>query len=137
FADAATPFVVTIAPLGFALLTLVLAYRAGRRIAETPHAIVGLGAALLTFAAVAVTVVLTSLHEAARPSIWQGALLPTLVFALGLTLGAGVAIRRLTSMRRAGTVRTDATLGAIAQRLGELPRETSAVIRAAVTGGTA
>ncbi len=136
-ADAATPFVVTIAPLGFALLTLLLAYRAGRRIAETPHAIVGLVVALVTFAAVSAAVVLTSLHEAARPSIWQGALLPTLVFAAGLVLGAGLAIRRLASLRRAGTARTDATLGAIAQRLEGLPHEAIALVRAALTGGIA
>jgi hypothetical protein len=137
FPDAATPFVVTIAPLGFALLTLLLAYRAGRRIAETPHAMVGLATALVTFATVSLTVVLTSLHEAARPSIWQGALLPTLVFTAGLVLGAGLAIRRLTSLRRAATVRADATLGAIAQRIDEVPEQPAAVIRAAVAGGTA
>lgn len=137
FPDAATPFLLTIAPLGFALLTLLLAYRAGRRIAETPHFLVGLGVALASFALLSLTIVMTALHESARPSIWQGVLLPTLVFAAGLALGGGIAIRRLTALHRAGTVRTDATLGAITSRLAAVPGETASFVRASVTGGVA
>ena len=37
FVGAETPFVLTIAPLGFALLTVLLGVRAGRRVAETPY----------------------------------------------------------------------------------------------------
>src|SRR5690554_5344519 len=137
FPEAATPFVLTIAPLGFALLTLLLAYRAGRRIAETPHFLLGCAVALVTFGALSLAIVLTSLHEFARPSIWQGALLPTLVFALGLALGAGIAIRRLAALQRAGTVRTDATVVAITSRIAALPTATVSLIRASVTGGAA
>src|SRR5690554_546375 len=137
FPEAASPFVLTIAPLGFALLTLLLAYRAGRRIAETPHFLLGCAVALVAFGTLSLVIVLTSLHEFARPSIWQGALLPTLVFALGLALGAGIAIRRLTALKRAGTVRTDATVGAITSRIAALPADTVAFIRASVTGGAA
>jgi hypothetical protein len=135
FPDASTPFALTIAPLGFALLTLLLAYRAGRRIAETPHFLIGLLVALVSFGLLSLTIVLSALHEFARPSIWQGVLLPTLVFALGLGLGGGIAIRRLTALHRAGTVRTDATVGAITSRIAEVPSETAAFIRAALTGG--
>ena len=137
FPDASTPFVLTIAPLGFALLTLLLAYRAGRRIAETPHFILGSLVALASFGLLSLTIVLSALHEFARPSIWQGALLPTLVFALGLALGGGIAIRRLTALQRTGTTRTDATVGAITTRIAKIPGETAAFIRASVTGGAA
>lgn len=137
FPEASAPFVLTIAPLGFALLTLLLAYRAGRRIAETPHFLLGCAVALATFGVLSLAIVLTSLHEFARPSIWQGALLPTLVFALGLALGAGVAIRRLTSLQRAGTARTDAAVAAITSRIAALPADTASLIRASVTGGAA
>ncbi len=137
FPEASTPFVLTIAPLGFALLTLLMAYRAGRRIAETPHFLLGWLVALGTFGLLSLTVVLTSLHEFARPSIWQGALLPTLVFGFGLALGAGIAIRRLTALRRAGTVRTDAAVGAITSRIAAIPAETAALVRASLVGGTA
>jgi len=137
FPEASAPFVLTIAPLGFALLTLLLAYRAGRRIAETPHFLLGCAVALVTFGAISLAIVLSSLHEFARPSIWQGALLPTLVFALGLALGAGIAIRRLAALQRAGTVRTDATVVAITSRIAALPADTVSFIRASVTGGAA
>src|SRR5688572_2841334 len=63
FPEASAPFALTIAPLGFALLTLLLAYRTGRRIAETPHFLLGWVIALTTFGLISLTVVLTSLHE--------------------------------------------------------------------------
>jgi hypothetical protein len=94
FADAGTPFVVSIAALGIGLLTLVLAARAGRRIAETPFAKWGTLVALTVFGLLSAGVTLSSLHEFARPSIWQGVLFPTLVFAAGLLVGLGVAKRR-------------------------------------------
>lgn len=137
FAEASAPFILTIAPLGFALLTLLLAHRAGRRIAETPHFILGLVVALATFGGLSLIVVLTALDDLARPSIWQGAFLPTLVFAFGLALGAGIAIRRLGALQRTDSMRTDAAVGVITTRLAALPRQATTIIRAAVTGGTA
>lgn len=98
FEGAGTPFVVSIAALGFALLTVALGMRAGRRIAETPFARLGAAVALLTFAALALGVTVSALHRFARPSIWQGALFPTLVFGLGLFIGIAVTRRRLERM---------------------------------------
>lgn len=98
FEGAGAPFVVSIAALGFSLLTLALGARAGRRIAETPHSRLGAAVALATFAALALGATLSALHRFARPSIWQGALLPTLVFALGLAIGIAVTRRRLERM---------------------------------------
>jgi hypothetical protein len=80
-------FAVTIAPLGFALLTLLLAARAGRRVGETRYrnlgALVGLG----TFAVLSLLLSLSAVFPLARPSLVQGALLPTLVFAVGFAVG--------------------------------------------------
>lgn len=98
FEGAGTPFVVSIAALGFAVLTLALGMRAGRRIAETPFARLGATVALLTFAALALGATLSAVHRFARPSIWQGALFPTLVFGLGLFIGIAVTRRRLERM---------------------------------------
>src|SRR3954470_7678527 len=47
-APAETAFPLTIAPLGFALLTLLLALRAGRRVGETRHRTLGAIASLAT-----------------------------------------------------------------------------------------
>ena len=80
-------FFVTIAPLGFAVLTLLLAIRAGRRVGETRFRQWGGLVSLATFALIATGVTLSSLYPLARPSIVQGILLPTLVFALGFGIG--------------------------------------------------
>jgi hypothetical protein len=93
------PFVLTIAPLGFGLLTLLLGQRAGRRIAETPHHLLGLAVSVATFGVLAFAAVMTSLHELARPSIVQGTIYSTLVFASGLAIGAWLARQRLAGTR--------------------------------------
>jgi hypothetical protein len=84
---ASTPVTVTVAALGFALLTVLLALRAGRRVGETLHRGLGLLVSLATFAAASLGVTLTALQTAARPSISQGVILPTLIFAVGLVIG--------------------------------------------------
>ena len=103
FAGASTPFVVSITILGFALLTVLLGARAGRRIAETPHQILGLSVAVLVFAGLALGLTLSALHQFARPSIWQGTLWPTVMFAVGLAVGATVTRLRLEARVAPGT----------------------------------
>lgn len=89
-AGASTPVVITIALLGFSLLTVLLGVRAGRRVAETSHALLGTLASLATFGAASLVVTFSALQVVARPSLWQGTLLPTLVFAVGLLIGSQV-----------------------------------------------
>lgn len=80
-------FTISFAPLGFALLTLLLATRAGRRVAETPHRGIGSVVAVGGFAIVSALLTVSALHPLARPSIAQGTTLPTLVFAIGFAIG--------------------------------------------------
>lgn len=87
FPGAAAPFLLSLAPLGFALLTVLFGVRAGHRIGETPHPIVGAVVAIGIFALLAVGLTLSALYPLARPSIWQGTLLPTLFFAAGIAIG--------------------------------------------------
>jgi hypothetical protein len=87
FAGSNSPVTLTIAALGFALCTGLLAVRAGRRIAETRFRGTGQLVSLATFALASFGVTFSVLHPAARPSLWQGTALPTLVFALGLVIG--------------------------------------------------
>jgi hypothetical protein len=84
---AGAPVTLTIAALGFALLTVVLGVRAGRRVAETRHRALGGLASLGTFALASFAVTFTSRHPDASPSLWQGTVLPTAVFAIGLVIG--------------------------------------------------
>ncbi len=133
FENAGKPFVVSIAALGFALLTLLLAMRAGRRIAETPFARLGAAIALMTFAVLAFGVTVSALHRFARPSLWQGALLPTLVFAIGLLVGVAVTRRRLERMPGAAIPGT----GRIRSWWRGRPAEQRAVLGQGLRGGLA
>ncbi|MFD1714631.1 DUF6350 family protein [Amnibacterium flavum] len=97
------PFVVTIAALGLALLTALLGVRAGRRLLETDHPGTAITVTLGTFAGLSAIIALTAGVGAAQPSRWQGVLFPTLVFTVGIILGAvipsGEVRRRPTSSR--------------------------------------
>ncbi|MEO7007250.1 MAG: DUF6350 family protein [Terrimesophilobacter sp.] len=105
YVGAGAPFVLTIAPLGFALLTVLLGVRAGRRVAETPYRIFGLFASIGTFGLLAFALTLSALHPLARPSISQGTLMPTLVFAIGVGIGWELTRRRLHEVHE-GSVNT-------------------------------
>jgi hypothetical protein len=128
-ADAA--FKLTIAALGFAVLTAVLGVRAGRRVAETRFLLLGELVAIATFGALTVLVTLSALHPLARPSIVQGALQPTLVFAIAVVVGS------LRSRRPS----TDAAIQPIRDRLRSLARRIPSGVRVtaahAVRGGLA
>lgn len=121
---AGEPIPVTIALLGFALLTALLGARAGGRIAEAGHGILGALSGVATFALVGLGVAATALHDAARPSLVQAALLPALVFALGV--GAGI-------LR--AWARGDRPAGVIASRAARLDERVSAVVAAALRAG--
>lgn len=88
FAGAGEPFPVTIAALGFGLLTVLLGMRAGRRIAQTTFRLLGELVALGVFAALALGVTASARFDAAQPDLVQGIVLPTLIFAVGLGIGS-------------------------------------------------
>lgn len=132
FAGASAPFVVSVAALGIGLLTLLLALRAGRRIAETPFVRLGALVALVVFAVLALGATLSALHEFARPSIWQGTAFPTLVFAVGLVIGLGVARRRLT-----GTPARSARRGPLGRWWSALPDWRRGIVIQSLRGGAA
>lgn len=90
---AEAPFAMTIAALGFTLLTLLLAVRAGRRVSETQSTLLGLVVSLVTFGGLSFLVTYTAQLPQALPNIVQGTVLPTLVFALGAAIGVLIARR--------------------------------------------
>lgn len=87
FPGAGLPVTLTIAALGFALVTALLGIRAGRRVAETRYRVLGLAVSLSTFALVSFGLAFSALNDFARPSLVQGTILPTLVFAVGALIG--------------------------------------------------
>ena len=85
-ADAAFPL--TIAALGFAVITVLLGIRAGSRVAETRFRLLGEFVAVSTFGLLSLAATLSALYPYARPSIVQGVLFPTIVFGLGVLIGS-------------------------------------------------
>lgn len=131
FPAAGTPFIITIAPLGFALVTVLLGARAGRRIGETPHRQLGAGVSVATFAGLSLAVTLSALFGPARASIWQGTLLPTLCFTLGIVIGSEVGRRSL------GPSLPDAPGSSFRDWVNDWPPHVRAAIAAGLRGGVA
>jgi hypothetical protein len=92
---AEVPFVATLAPLGLALVTVLLGVRSGRRLGETPYPVTGGLAGTLAFAGLAVLVALGATAEGAAPSLPQSAVLPALIYATGLAIGYASNGRRI------------------------------------------
>jgi hypothetical protein len=134
------PFAISLAPLGFALLTLLLGARAGRRIVETDHPGVGAASAVVTTAVLAFGLALAAQHEGVAPAVARGGILPTLVLALGLLVGVVTRADRvraarwwasLSSGRAAGTIRR------VREALDRLPEGTASVAATSLRGGAA
>jgi len=126
---AGDPIKVTIALLGLGLVTVLLGARAGGRIADAGHRLVGGVTAVVVFAAASVGVTVTALHVAARPSLWQALFLPAIVFGVGLIAG----------VLRAGRSREGAPSPSqrLSRWLDEVPLEVRAGAAAALRGGFA
>lgn len=120
---AGDPVKVTIALLGFALLTALLGVRAGGRIAEAGHRVLGGSAAIVVFAAASLGLTATALHDAARPSLWQGLTLPAAVFGAGVVIG-------VLRARRAGD--RDALSRWLDDRSPDLRATAGAAVRAGI-----
>ncbi|HEV7567274.1 MAG TPA: DUF6350 family protein [Microbacteriaceae bacterium] len=128
---AAVPFQVTIAALGFALLAILLGVRTGLRAALTPYRQAGVIAAVLTYGILATAITLSAGSALVRPSIWQGILLPTFVFGLGVVVGAGV------GQARAADETTDSTARAIRAWVSGLAPALRSGAASALRAGTA
>ncbi|OII12577.1 DUF6350 family protein [Curtobacterium sp. MCBA15_008] len=91
---AADPIHVTLAALGFAIVTAWLAARAGRRFAETEHRTTGLLVGTVVVAALGLLVALSTRSAATQPTIWQAVVLPALWFGIPALATSEVCRRR-------------------------------------------
>lgn len=120
-------FSVTIAPLAFALLAILLGARTGRRAQESPFRFIGFTVAIATYLALAFLVTLLASSDVASVGALQGTLLPPLVFALGVGIGA------VTHSARSGE---PDPLGRLARdQLDRLPDPAPPLVLAALRGG--
>lgn len=91
---AADPINVTLAALGFAVVTAWLGARAGRRFAETEHRTTGLLVGTAVVAVLGLGVALSSTSAATQPTIWQSVVLPALWFGIPALISSEVCRRR-------------------------------------------
>lgn len=84
-------FTVSIAALGFALLTVIFGSHTGRRAWATPHPMTAAISGIAVFAALSTLVTLSAHTGPAVPSLLQGSLVPAVVFAIGLGIGFAAA----------------------------------------------
>lgn len=102
---AADPIHVTLAALGFAVVTAWLGARAGRRFAETEHRTTGLLVGTAVVALLGLAVALSSTSAATRPTLWQAVVLPALWFGIPALAASEVCRRRRGMPADAGTQR--------------------------------
>ncbi|MFS4504596.1 DUF6350 family protein [Clavibacter sp. Sh2141] len=134
------PFALSLAPLGFALLTLLLGVRAGRRIVETDHPGVGAIAAVGTTAVLSLGLALAAQHEGIAPAVVRGAVLPTLVLALGLLVGGIARVDRARAGRWWASLSSGRAAAAIRSgrdAFDRLPAGAASVAATALRGGAA
>jgi hypothetical protein len=84
----AATFVVSLAPLAFGLLTLLLGARVGRRTIEAGTRFIGPIAAIATFAGLTALLVLFAMAPAMMPVLWRAFFFPPAIFTLGIIIGA-------------------------------------------------
>ena len=141
------PFTLSLALLGFTVLAVALGVRTGIRARETPHPIIGVLAAIASYAAFTTLIALSSGSEAVTTPRMQAIVLPTLLYAAGVIVGAagifgrGVPMTDATSrLAKEPPVSAKPGRGAllarrIRERFLDLPRDARAAIAAALRGG--
>ncbi|NII41228.1 hypothetical protein E9228_001875 [Curtobacterium flaccumfaciens] len=91
---ASAPIGVTLAALGFAVVTAWLGGRAGRRFAETEHRVTGILVGTAAVAVLGLLVALSSTTAATHPTTWQAVVSPALWFGIPAVVSAEVCRRR-------------------------------------------
>jgi len=124
------PFLLSIAPLLFAVLTALLGVRLGRKTIEAGARFVAPVAALATFGGLTVIVALTTIQGNAMPVFWMAISFPTIIFALGMFIGAR------GELGRSGG-RADRVQQRVVSWADGLPTHIRYVITASLAGGTA
>ena len=127
---ATDPIHVTLAALGFALVTAWLAGRAGRRFAETEHRTTGLLVGTGVVAVLGLLVALSSRSAATVPTLWQAIVLPALWFGIPALVTSEVC-------RRRRGLPADPLTGRVLDQLDRVPTSWRAIAAFGLRAGTA
>ncbi|KQQ94083.1 hypothetical protein ASF62_07985 [Leifsonia sp. Leaf325] len=126
--DAAQPFTISIALLGFALITVLSGIRVGRRAVISGDRMVGVGVAAVTFAVLTAVLALTATAAIARPAPVQAFVLPTLIYVTAMLAASE------WESQRGPVGRRDATAVRLRAAVMQWPAMVRAGIDAAVRG---
>jgi hypothetical protein len=124
------PFALTLAPLSFALITVLMGVRLGRKAAESGARFIGPTAGIATFAGLTILIALSAVHPNAMPNLWMAFFLPALIFAAGVVIGARGEIGHVGGRAQ----RVQQSVVAFAE---ELPTHIRRAATTAFVGGTA
>ncbi|MET0726139.1 MAG: DUF6350 family protein [Leifsonia sp.] len=122
------PFPVTIALLGFAVITVLSGLRAGRRSAIGGARMAGVVVSVVAFGALAVLAALSVGADVVRPSHLQAFTLPALIYLVAVFAGSEWSMRRIPAARR------DPLGRAIHRRIAAWPAALTVGIGAAFRG---
>ncbi|MBM7505614.1 DUF6350 family protein [Agromyces aurantiacus] len=125
---AGAPFTVTIALLGFSLLTFAFGLRIGRRASASGTPVVGAVSAMLVAGLLGWAIAVVGTSAVARPVLWQAAVLPALVIGVGVVAGIAIAFTR-------GGWATDVTTSAVRRGVDAVPFAARAGLRSAIRIG--
>jgi hypothetical protein len=81
---AGAPFEIGFAPLGVAVLTVLLGWRSGRRLSDSEHRTLGAVVGVLTVVAIGWLVAAGAGSDSARPSVLQALVFPAAVYTVGM-----------------------------------------------------
>ncbi|TFW00036.1 cell division protein PerM [Leifsonia flava] len=128
--DAAQPFTISIALLGFALITVLSGLRVGRRAVISGDRMLGVVVAAVTFAVLTALLVLTATAAVARPAPVQAFVLPTLIYVTAMLAASE------WESQRGPVGRRDATAVRLRAAVMQWPTMVRTGIDAAVRGAT-
>ncbi|KQO94443.1 cell division protein PerM [Leifsonia sp. Leaf264] len=126
--DAAEPFTITIALLGFAVITALSGLRVGRRSVISGDRLLGIAVAAVTFAVLAALVALSAATTVATPAAGQAVVIPVAVYLFAMIIGSEWELQRLPADR------WDAAARWVRGRIGAWPQVVRGGIAAASRG---
>ena len=95
--QAAVPFEIGIAPLGFALLTVLLGRRSGLRLGQSPHPVLGTVAGIVVVSALGAIIWASAQSNTATPSLRQAVIFLPSLYGVGVVIGAWSTLVRVNA----------------------------------------
>lgn len=131
---AGVPFEIGFAPLGVAVLTVLLGRRSGRRLADSEHRVLGAAVGVVTVALLGWLVAGGAGSDSARPSVLQALVFPATIYAIGMATSLFSRPEVSTGTDPAGQA-VDILTRSLREIVGRVPASVRAVVSLSARGG--